>query len=98
MDISNEEIRSIIGERFVQIRRNIIRKNQTQMGAVLGISTDRLSDFECGKKITDPAIVYRIMQYLMLRGIDIRLLFLEDFDISKIKYKKPKFYINMNVI
>lgn len=98
IDIDSEEIRRLIGSRMLQIRRQILRKNQTQMGAILGISVDRLSDYEQGRKITDPAIIYRLLLYLMSRGVDIRLLFLKNFDVLKIRHRKPKFNFNTNII
>lgn len=97
-DIDSEEIRILLGERFMLIRKVIFRKNQTQVAKLLGISLDRISDFERGKKISDPSIVYKLLLYIMSRGIDIRLLFLEDFDVYNIRYKKPNFKFNMSVI
>lgn len=90
IDMESEEMRIRIGERFLMIRRNILKKNQSRMAEILGISLDRLCDFENGKNSKDPSIIYKTMIYLMSKKIDIRLLFLDDFSIEYIKSKREK--------
>ncbi|MCQ2082131.1 MAG: hypothetical protein MJZ11_10765 [Lachnospiraceae bacterium] len=89
-DMESEEMRARIGERFLLIRRNILKKNQTRMGQILGVSLDRICDFESGKRVTDPVIIYRLMLYLMSKKIDIRLLFIDDFSLDYIQSQREK--------
>lgn len=91
-DMKSEEMRIRIGERFCLIRRNILKKNQKAMGDILGISLDRLCDFESGKRTTDPTIIYKLLIYLMSKKIDIRLLFLDDFSLNYIQLQREKYY------
>lgn len=96
--MESEAMRKEMARRFVLIRKEIFRKTQAQMGSLIGISSDRLCDFEAGRKITDSAVIYRLFLCLMLKGIDIRLLFLEDFDMNKLARQKRKVKLNMQII
>ncbi len=101
MELTSENMRELMGSRLYMVRRYVLRKSQTKFAEQLGISLDRLCDFEAGKRITDPSIIYRIMVQLMANGVDIRLLFLYDFDVEYIKSKvdkKVKFKFNNEII
>lgn len=99
--MESEMMRIRVGERFLLIRRNILKRNQQRMGQIIGISVDRLSDFETGKKTTDPSIVYRLLVYLMSKRVDIRLLFLDDFSLEQVKEsieRNNKYHFNFEII
>ena len=85
LDLEDEEMRKRINERLVFIRKNVLNISQNQLGVILGISTDRVIDFENGKRVTDQLIIYKYILYLMTKEIDIRLLFLDEFPIEEIK-------------
>lgn len=84
LDMNPVEMRKLIAKRFALIRKKVFRKSQTKLGGQIGISLDRLTDFETGIKTADPSIVYKLLLFLLERDIDIRLLFTEDFDIEEI--------------
>lgn len=83
LDMDPVDMRKLIAERFVLIRKKVFKKTQTKMGEQLGISLDRLVDFEAGKKTADPSILYKLLLFLLDREIDIRMLFTEEFDITE---------------
>lgn len=85
LDLEDEEMRKRINERLVFIRKNVLNISQNQLGGILGISTDRVIDFENGKRVTDQLIIYKYILYLMTNEIDIRLLFLDEIPIEEIK-------------
>lgn len=85
LDLEDEEMRKRINERLVFIRKNVLNISQNQLGVILGISTDRVIDFENGKRVTDQLIIYKYILYLMTKEIDIRLLFLDEIPIEEIK-------------
>ena len=85
LDLEDEEMRKRINERLVFIRKNVLNISQNQLGVILGISTDRVIDFENGKRVADQLIIYKYILYLMTNEIDIRLLFLDEFPIEEIK-------------
>ena len=113
LDLEDEEMRKRINERLVFIRKNVLNISQNQLGVILGISTDRVIDFENGKRVTDQLIIYKYILYLMTNEIDIRLLFLDEIPIEEIADKIgtinyevacvigkriPRFYVSDNKI
>lgn len=100
-DMDSDEMRKLMGERFLQIRRNILKLSQAKMGEKIGVSLDRLYDFESGKRTTDPAIVYKILIYLMNRNVDVNLLFEDEFSVEAVRRSiegRFKYHFNMEII
>lgn len=100
LDLEDEEMRTRISERLVLIRKNVLKISQTQLGGILGMSLDRVIDFENSKRVTDQLIIYKYLLVLMTMGIDIRCLFLDQFSIDEIQSPSPtaEKYINNEII
>lgn len=100
LDLEDEEMRKRISKRLVLIRKNVLKISQTQLGDILGMSLDRVIDFENSKRVTDQLIIYKYLLVLMTMGIDIRCLFLDQFSIDEILSPSPEEdkYINNEII
>lgn len=100
LDLEDEEMRKRISKRLVLIRKNVLKISQTQLGGILGMSLDRVIDFENSKRVTDQLIIYKYLLVLMTMGIDIRCLFLDQFSIDEIQSPSPEEdkYINNEII
>ena len=100
LDLEDEEMRKRISKRLVLIRKNVLKISQSQLGDILGMSLDRVIDFENSKRVTDQLIIYKYLLVLMTMGIDIRCLFLDQFSIDEILSPSPEEdkYINNEII